>query len=263
MPAKAAASDATRSVRSRRGQTATSQAPQVTMAAPAVTKQSSRRAASDASPASGQPAAHPVTSPNPSRARSAASTAAEPPANRPMRAKTSPARFEAEAAPSPRVARAAAEAAAGLQKLAGSGDAAPRTPDNGPRAATALPTTVAPPGTAQAPREESKEESSTQVRVPAPPRVAAQCKEVCTHCMGTGMRLLMSGHSPLLPHSSLSSPDPPSHRGRTSVGLPLSQASIVREKEMDGQRVMLVRFSDGVKKWVSYSDVEIQLKKEY
>jgi hypothetical protein len=43
----------------------------------------------------------------------------------------------------------------------------------------------------------------------------------------------------------------------------LSQESIVREKEMDGQRVMLVRFSDGVKKWVSYSDVEIQLKKEY
>ena len=84
MPAKAAASDATRSVRSRRGQTATSQAPQVTMAAPAVTKQSSRRAASDASPASGQPAAQPVTSPNPSRARSAASTAAEPPANRPV-----------------------------------------------------------------------------------------------------------------------------------------------------------------------------------
>ena len=72
----------------------------------------------------------------------------------------------------------------------------------------------------------------------------------------------MSGRSPLLPHSSLSSPDPPSHRGRTSVGLPLSQEFIMREKEMDGQRVMLVRFSDGVKKWVSYFNVEIELKKE-
>ena len=48
--------------------------------------------------------------------------------------------------------------------------------------------------------------------------------------MGTGMRLLMSGPSPLLPHSSLSSPDPPSHRGRTSVGLPLSQEFIMRER---------------------------------
>ena len=85
MPAKAAASDATRSMRSRRGGTATSQAPQVTIvAALVVTNQSSRCAASDASPASGQPAAQPVTSSNPSRARSAASTAAEPPANRPV-----------------------------------------------------------------------------------------------------------------------------------------------------------------------------------
>tara|TARA_B110001469_G_scaffold113751_1_gene117314 strand:+ start:156 stop:284 length:129 start_codon:yes stop_codon:yes gene_type:complete len=42
----------------------------------------------------------------------------------------------------------------------------------------------------------------------------------------------------------------------------LSQEFIMREKEMDGQRVMLVRFSDGVKKWVSYFNVEIELKKE-